>query len=229
MAVFTGLGSTASPSITFSADTNTGIFSPGADQVAISTNGLERLRIIANGAIGLGGANYGTNGQVLTSSGPGAAPAWQTPTGGTVGDKIEEGNTSAEVIDSGSDGRFVVTTEGVERLRIASAGEIGISGANYGSNGQVLTSGGPGVAPAWQTPTGGTIGDKIEEGNTSAEVIDSGSDGRFVVTTEGVERLRVDDVGRVGIDRAAPASKFDLNGNYASNAVAMAGNQWSVI
>jgi hypothetical protein len=43
MAVFTGPGSAASPSITFSADTNTGVFNPGADQVAVATNGVQRL------------------------------------------------------------------------------------------------------------------------------------------------------------------------------------------
>ena len=51
---------------------------------------------------------------------------------------------------------------------------------------------------------GGGATDKIEEGNTSAEVIDTGSDGRFVVTTEGSEALRVDPSGRllVGTDTA---------------------------
>ncbi len=44
-------------------------------------------------------------------------------------DKIEEGNTSAEVVDTGTNGHFKVTTEGVERLRIDSGGLIGI-GAN---------------------------------------------------------------------------------------------------
>jgi hypothetical protein len=44
--------------------------------------------------------------------------------------------------------------------------------------------------------TGGISLDKIEEGNTSAEVIDTGSDGRFVVTTEGTERLCVDASGQ---------------------------------
>jgi hypothetical protein len=33
------LGSAGAPTITFTGDTNTGIYSPGADQVAISTNG----------------------------------------------------------------------------------------------------------------------------------------------------------------------------------------------
>ena len=37
------LGAAATPSITFTGDTNTGIYSPGADQVAISTNGTQRL------------------------------------------------------------------------------------------------------------------------------------------------------------------------------------------
>jgi hypothetical protein len=57
MAVFTGLGSAASPSITFSADTNTGIFSLGADQVAISTNGTGRLFVDASGNVGVGTAS----------------------------------------------------------------------------------------------------------------------------------------------------------------------------
>ena len=36
-----------------------------------------------------------------------------------------------------------------ERLRIGKSGEIGIAGANYGTSGQVLTSGGPGASVVW--------------------------------------------------------------------------------
>jgi len=57
MAVFKGLGSAASPSITFSADTNTGIFSSGADRLAISTNGTERVVVDASGRILVGGSS----------------------------------------------------------------------------------------------------------------------------------------------------------------------------
>tara|TARA_R100000008_G_scaffold9375_1_gene4780 strand:- start:1827 stop:4235 length:2409 start_codon:yes stop_codon:yes gene_type:complete len=39
-----------------------------------------------------------------------------------------------------------------EKFRFTSQGELGVGGANYGSDGQVLTSGGAGVAPAWETP-----------------------------------------------------------------------------
>lgn len=43
-----------------------------------------------------------------------------------------------------------------ERLRIGSAGQIGIAGANYGTAGQVLTSNGASAAPSWQTVSAGT-------------------------------------------------------------------------
>ena len=42
-----------------------------------------------------------------------------------------------------------------ERLRIGSAGQLGIAGANYGTSGQVLTSGGASAAPTWATPSSG--------------------------------------------------------------------------
>ena len=64
-------------------------------------------------------------------------------------DKIVEGNTEAEVVDTGSDGHFKVTTEGTERVRVGPAGQVGIAGANYGTSGQVLTSGGASAAIAW--------------------------------------------------------------------------------
>ncbi|NHK40045.1 hypothetical protein FJR75_11360 [Thermus thermophilus] len=36
-------------------------------------------------------------------------------------------------------------------MRITSTGALGLSGANYGTSGQVLTSNGSGSAPTWQT------------------------------------------------------------------------------
>ena len=71
----------------------------------------------------------------------------------------------------------------------------------FSGDGSALTN-----LPAGATP------DKIEEGNTSAEVVDTGSDGHFKVTTEGTERLRVVSSGRVGINSIAPTSTLDVNG-----------------
>ena len=71
-------------------------------------------------------------------------------------DKITEGNTEAEVVDTGSDGHFKVTTENTERIRVGPAGQIGIAGANYGTSGQVLTSGGASGAISWADAAGGS-------------------------------------------------------------------------
>ena len=68
--------------------------------------------------------------------------------------KIITGNTQVQTIDTGSNGHVKVITEGGERLRISSGGQIGLSGANYGSSGQVLTSQGSGSAAAWTTVIG---------------------------------------------------------------------------
>jgi hypothetical protein len=47
-------GSAAAPSLTFSGDTNTGIFSPAADTIAFSEGGVESMRIDSSGNFGIG-------------------------------------------------------------------------------------------------------------------------------------------------------------------------------
>ena len=48
------LGSASAPTVTFTGDLNTGIYSPGADQVAISTGGTSRLFVSSAGLVGIG-------------------------------------------------------------------------------------------------------------------------------------------------------------------------------
>ena len=104
------------------------------------------------------------------------------------------GNKAGDIYMDSSDNFVIRNTSSVaERLRIGPAGQIGLSGANYGTPGQVLVSAGTNAAPSWQDGSNitGFSTDKISEGNTEAEVVDTGSDGHFKVTTEGTERLRV--------------------------------------
>jgi hypothetical protein len=49
--------------------------------IIILNNGNEKVRIGIDGEIGVGGANYGNTGQVLTSNGSGSAPTWQNNSG----------------------------------------------------------------------------------------------------------------------------------------------------
>lgn len=57
-------------------DTDTNI-SFGTDTILFDTAGSERFRVGSAGQLGIGGATYGTDGQVLTSTGATTAPAWE--------------------------------------------------------------------------------------------------------------------------------------------------------
>ena len=66
---------------TFSASVNATdlIFYTGHSEVA-----TEKFRFTSEGELGIGGATYGSSGDVLTSGGAGAAPTWATPTTGDI-------------------------------------------------------------------------------------------------------------------------------------------------
>jgi len=73
------LDSAAAPSFSFIANSNTGIFQPATSNIAISTGGIERMRVVATGSVGIGTTNplstLHVNGtaQATTFSGSGAS------------------------------------------------------------------------------------------------------------------------------------------------------------
>ena len=84
---------------TFSASVNATdiIFKTGHSEAA-----TEKFRITSQGELGIGGATYGSSGDVLTSGGAGAAPSWAAPTTGditgvTAGDGLSGGGSSGGV------------------------------------------------------------------------------------------------------------------------------------
>jgi hypothetical protein len=56
------------------------------DDMIFWSAAAEKIRFTADGEIGIGGANYGTDGQVFTSGGAGAAAAWEDAGGGGASD-----------------------------------------------------------------------------------------------------------------------------------------------
>ena len=112
---------------------------------------------------------------------------------------------------------LLLQISGSEKFRVGNGGQFGIAGANYGTAGQVFTSGGSGSAPTWSTINS----DKITEGNTEAEVVDTGSDGHFKVTTEGSERLRVSADGNLTVGAAvtiSPVGNINATGIVTASA-----------
>jgi len=72
-------------------------------------------------------------------------------------------------------------------------------------------------------PAGVSGGTKIEVSNTKAEIIDTGSDGRFVVTTEGTERARIDSSGKLLVGTNSARSNF-YNGPFTNGPIQVEGS-----
>ena len=113
-----------------------------------------------------------------------------------------------------------------ERLRIGSAGQIGIAGANYGTSGQALVSQGSGSSVAWQTITGTTINNnannRVITGSGTAATLEGEANLQFDGTNLGIGGSP--DVS-LHIKNAAPTIRLtDTDTNRFSQIYAVDGN-----
>jgi hypothetical protein len=80
-------------------------------------------------------------------------------------------NSTANAEIGVSDAKHIqIYTNGSERFRFGSAGQLGIGGATYGTSGQVLTSGGASAAPTWADAGGGGAYELIQKTSISSNV-----------------------------------------------------------
>jgi len=248
-------GSASAPSIAFTGDQNTGVYSPGADQVAISTGGSGRLFVDASGNIGVGAAPSAVTfgGLDVRSGGLGlvlgadSGAATRTDATTKLGRYLsphylnaEEpvaaliaSNDSTESIVSIGGGtslanaattvRFFTaanntTTSGTERLRITSAGLVGIGasapqdtlqvGADSTSHIAIANTGSTDVTSGirWRYGSAGTVLSQILSAATGV-----GSNTYLSFHTSGTgERMRIDAIGRVGIGVTAPIAQTHI-------------------
>ena len=141
----------------------------GESNVQINSSGVMTIGNDAAGAATLGGdlnvAN--TNGGTIVVGDTGSGEylkLYGSGSGAYVGSK------------SNHPLMFFTNDTGNERLRIGTAGQIGIAGANYGSAGQVLTSQGASSAVQWATPAaGGKILQVKQSVKTNTQSFSTGS------------------------------------------------------
>jgi len=194
LAVDVPLGAVGTPSITFTGDTNTGIYSPGADQVAITTGGTGRLFIDSSGRLLAGTSTARSNffGTTLSSL---------TQIEGT-GGSAARGSLSVLNNDVSNNPPYVL---------------LGRSGAaTLGSNAAVVSGSRLGTLTFH-----GADGTSFIEAATVAGEVDGtpGSNdmpGRLVFSTTAdgaaspTERLRITSTGAVGIGTSGPAQLLEV-------------------
>ena len=205
-------GAAATPSITFTGDLNTGIYSPGADQVAISTGGSGRLFVSQNRT----GVNINPSAfQLQVNENSGAASyvhITNSDTGTTGSDGALIGLDSDEhlIVWNQEAKDLRLATSGQERLRITSAGLVGVGDSAPDARLTVKSSGGS-TTPLNVKNSGGTEIFRVFQtsgGGSQASFKDSG--GNTTVFIDG-------GAAQVGIGTSVPSYALSIKGNSATS------------
>jgi hypothetical protein len=220
-------GSAAAPGVYFVGDTNTGLYSPGADQVAVATNGEGRLFVTSDGKVGAG------------TDAPATAFEVQSASNTSIRIDNEDDSTaqlyfhntgSTDMDISVSSANMTFNHGATERLRITSAGLVGIGTSSPSEKLHVSAASGDVAAlvecpghPILRLKTTGTTD------NTSVDFADSGSDTQcrliythntnlFSIQHSGNNALSIDSSGRVGIGTTSPVEKLSIS-NSGQNGI----------
>jgi hypothetical protein len=142
-------GTAAAPSLAILADLDTGLFSPGANQLAVATNGTGRLFVNSSGQVGINtatpGAGFGINTDVVFGNqlSTGTSCSFRIlQTAGTIALQTGQNLTTG----SSADLVFGNIYGANEWMRLTAAGRLGIGtsspGAKLNVSGDVIVNGG---------------------------------------------------------------------------------------
>jgi hypothetical protein len=219
-------GTAAAPSVSIGT-TDNGLYSPGADQVAVATNGTGRLFVDASGNVGVGTSsvnallevnNSTAGGEVqriegnYDGSGSVTLTNWRRA-GGSVAAAFKYNDDSSPLcmsIGTTTSHEFRIRTADTDAITIDTSQRVGIGTSSpqqflhiHGTNGRLqITS----------TGTGSASGDGALFGYDGSNdlFINNRESTNFKVFTAGTQALTVDSSQRVGIGTASPGYALDV-------------------
>ena len=171
----------------------------------LQISGSEKFRVGTSGQLGIGGANYGTSGQVLTSGGSSSAATWSTISGTTINNNADNrvitGSGSANTLN----GESTLTYDGTTLSN-------GAGGINLQSTGGNLINVTSTNAASRSTIKFNTNGNDWEIGARGSETPNA-SNSFYVYDYETSEyRLVINPTGNVGIGTKDAIAKLDVRG-----------------
>ena len=186
----------------------------GNQQFNVSSNGTERFRITSAGDVGIGTDNPGDKLHVSTAS-FGGALIERTTAGGGVKLDLKNGNGNVRNIVNDSSGILQLQYNSSNQVVVNQSGDVGI-----GTDNPVvaLEIGRPkSVNQIRLNPSDGNVDLRVNSSFGSADLasVSVASNHPLAFHTNNAERIRITNVGRVGINTDAPTAKLDVNGDVS--------------
>jgi len=199
-------GSASAPTFSFTADPNTGIYSPGADQIAVATNGTGRLFVDASGRVGIGttpGRTLDVNGSIRTG---GSANPFLALNDGSNESYLEVNSGNTRLTAGANNLTFFTGVN--ERMRITSAGLVGIGTSSPGDLVTISDS----TTPKLGLRTGTTQRGEFRATSAITSLVSYNSSPLSFIINDGTDKtaIYIDSSQRVGIGTTSPAGPCEI-------------------
>ncbi|WP_125458856.1 hypothetical protein [Sphingomonas koreensis] len=188
-----GDGTVGTPGMRFANDQDTGMWRPSANAIAWSTGGVERMRVDANGRVGVGTAAPGDKVDIRFAGSQGIRVISDDGNSAYLS-LVSLGHIGWSLI-SQADNALVIKADGSERLRFDASGNIGI-GAQPSAGVRLYVRSATTTGAAYYADNGSNSGFKVSFASGLTKVgNDFGAPLAFV--TNDVERARLDAAGNL--------------------------------